>query len=235
MRRAALLVTLLLPAIVQAQDLALTMLVYPNAGVFESAPGKGLGGPGGAVLQRMQALSGVKLHQQLVPIPRAQVMLKHKPGHCMVALARTPERETQHLWAGPWARGATAIFARADDKRPIQHPRDLQGRSIVVLRDSGAADWLKAQGLPALEVKDNATGLRMLRAGRVDYWVANDVAAQFIIRAEHGPAPRALHSLGRIDLYVACHPDSNPAAVAALDATIARMRRGGELAEFGLR
>ena len=235
MTRAPLLFSLLLHTAAQAQGLALEMLVYPNAGVFESAPGKGPGGPGGAMLQRLQALSGVKLHQQLMPIPRALVTLKHKPGHCMVALTRTPERETQHLWAGPWARGATTIYARSDDTRRFQQPADLRGRSIVVLRDSGPADWLKAQGLPALEVKDNTTGLRMLQAGRVDYWIANDLAAQFVVRAEGGPPPRPLHHLSRIDLYMACHPDSDPAAVAALDAAIARLRRNGELAEFGMR
>ncbi|MFN3305374.1 MAG: substrate-binding periplasmic protein [Roseateles sp.] len=235
MPRAALLLALLLPAAAPAQDLALEMLVYPNAGVFESAPGKGPSGPGGAMLQRLQALSGVRLNQQLVPIPRALVMLKHNPGHCAVALTRTPERETQHLWAGPWARGATAIFVREDDQRPFRAPSDLQGHRIVVLRESGAAEWLKTQGLPALEVKDNTTGLRMLQAGRVDYWVANDLAAQFVIRAERGPTPRLLHSLGRIDLYMACHPQSDPAAVAALDAAITQLRRNGELTEFGLR
>jgi polar amino acid transport system substrate-binding protein len=230
-----LLLASLLPATARAQGLALEMLVFPNAGVFEEAPGKGPGGPGGAMLQRLQAVSGVQLHQRLMPAPRALVTLKHNPGHCMIALTRTPEREMQYLWAGPWARGATAIYARAGDARRYQHPQDLRGRSIVVLRDSGPADWLKAQGLHALQVKDNTTGLRMLQAGRVDYWIANDLAARFVVRAEGGPAPRQLHSLGRIDLYMACHPGTHRAAVAALDAAIARLRRNGELAEFGMR
>ncbi|MFG6415187.1 substrate-binding periplasmic protein [Roseateles sp. DC23W] len=236
MPRAALLLLLLLLAGSRAQAaLMLEMLVYPNAGVFEAAPGTGPGGPGGAMLQRVQALSGVQLHQQLMPIPRALLTVKHKPGNCMVAVSRSPERNGTLLWAGPWARGATTIYSRADDTRRIHDPRQLRGTRVVVLRDSSPADWLKAQSLPAIEVKDNSTGLRMLQARRVDYWLANDLAARFVIRAEGGPAPRPLYHFGRIDLYMACHPGSDPEAVGALDAALAQMRRNGELAEFGMR
>lgn len=237
MPRAALLFFLLLFAGPRAEAaLVLEMLVYPNAGVFEAAPGKGPGGPGGAMLQRLQTLSGVQINQQLMPIPRALLTVKHKPGHCMVAVSRSPERNDTLLWAGPWARGATAVYVRADDtRRPLRDALEMRGGSIVVLRDSAMSDWLKANGLPAVEVKDNTTGLRMLQARRVDYWLANDLAAHFVIRAEAGPAPRQVHHSGRTDLYIGCHPASDPEAVGALDAAIAQMRRNGELAEFGMR
>jgi len=235
MTRAALLLALLLHTAAHGQTRVLEMLVYPNAGVFEAAPGKGPGGPGGAMLQRLQALSGVTINQQFMPIPRALLMVKQAPGNCMVAISRSPEREGMLMWAGPWARGATTVYARADDTRTIEHPQELRGSSIVVLRDSAPADWLKSQGMPATEVKDNTTGLRMLQARRVDYWLANDLAAGFILRTEGGPAPRPLYNFGRIDLYIGCHPGTDPAAVAALDTAIAQLRRNGELAEFGLR
>ncbi|MDR7331863.1 transporter substrate-binding domain-containing protein [Roseateles asaccharophilus] len=236
MPRAVLLLSLLLMhAAAQAQAPVLEMLVYPNAGVFESAPGQSAGGPGGAMLQRLQTLSGVKLNQQLMPIPRALLTVKQKPGHCMVAVSRTPEREATLLWVGPWARGATAIFVRGDDPRRVHDPLEVRGGSIVVLRDSAPSDWLKSQSIPATEVKDNTTGLRMLQARRVDFWLANDLAAHFVIRADGGPAPRQVYNFGRIDLYMGCHTSTDPAAVAALDAGIAQMRRNGELTEFGMR
>lgn len=235
MPRVALLLALLLHAAAQAQPRVLEMLVYPNAGVFELAAGKGPGGPGGVMLQRLQTLSGVTLNQQFMPIPRAMLTVRQAAGHCAVGVTRTPEREGLLMWAGPWARAASTVYARADDPRSLHHPQELRGSSIVVLRDSALADWLKAQGIPATPVKDNTTGLRMLQARRVDYWLANDLAAHFIIRAEGGAAPRALHSFERMDFYVGCHPGTDPAAVAALDAAIAQLRRNGELAEFGLR
>ncbi|HEY9108954.1 MAG TPA: transporter substrate-binding domain-containing protein, partial [Roseateles sp.] len=127
------------------------------------------------------------------------------------------------------------VYGRADETRRINAPRELRGSRLVVLRDSVVAAWLKEKGLPAEEVKDNGIALRMLRAGRVDYWVANDLAANFVIRADASPAPRQLYSAGRIDLFIACHRATDPAALNALDAAIAQLRRGGELADFGMR
>lgn len=234
MRSACLIaLTLLLPPAARATEL--DILVYANAGVFEASPGQGPGGPGGAMLERMQALSGLTLRQQVLPISRALLLAEQRPGHCVVALARTPERETRYQWAGPWARGAMAIYGRSDETRQVEGPQDLRGRSVVVLRDSAPAAWLKEQGLAAEEVKDNSTALRMLQARRVDYWVANDIAGHFVIRAAGGATPRVMLSFGRIDLYFACHPNSDPAAIGALDIAIAQLRRTGELAEFGLR
>ena len=231
-RHLALLTLLLLqrPAL-SAQ--VLDVLVYPNAGVFESASGQP-GGPGGALLDRMQALSGITLRQQIVPIGRALALAEQKPGSCAVALSRTAEREARFLWVGPWARGAMTVYGRSDETRRVDGAQGLRGRSIVVLRDSSPAAWLKEQGLAAEDVKDNGTALRMLQARRVDFWLANDVAAYFVIRAGGGEAPRLMHSFGRIDLYFACHPATDPALLGTLDLAITQLRRNGELAEFGL-
>ena len=231
------LLTLLLPTLaagVHAQAQTLDILVYANAGVFEAAPGQGPGGPGAAMLARMQTLSGVTLRQQVLPISRALLLVDQRPGNCAVALSRTPERESRYLWAGPWARGAMTVYGRADETRPVEGAQDLRGHSIVVLRDSQPAAWLKEQGLAAEEVKDNSTALRMLQARRVDFWLANDVAGHFVIRAVGGTAPRVLYSGLHIGLYVACHPRSDAAVVRALDLAITQLRRSGELAEFGL-
>jgi polar amino acid transport system substrate-binding protein len=175
------------------------------------------------------------LNQQLMPIGRALATAEQKAGHCAVAASRTPEREARFVWVGPWARGALTVYGRADGTRQIAVPQDLQGSRIVVLRDSTPAGWLKDRGLAAEEVKDNGTALRMLQAGRVDYWLVNDLAAFFVIRANHGTPPRVVYSAGRIDLYIACHLDSNRTAVSALDAAVTQLRRNGELAAFGLR
>jgi len=232
-----LLLALLLPLhAIDVYAATLEILTYENAGVFEADTGKkGRGGPGSAVLGRMQQLSGISLRQHLVPLLRANAMTEQFPNHCSVAVPRTAEREPHFVWAGPWARGATTLYGRTDDTRRVSGPQDLRGSRIVVLRDSAPAQWLRQQQLAAESVKDNTTALRMLNARRADYWLANDIAAHFVIRAEGGLAPKPMYSTGRIDLYIACHRGSDPAAIAALDAAISRMRRSGELTEFGMR
>ncbi len=236
MRRHFLLLPLLLTvaAAVRAEEHSVEMLVYPNAGIFEVEDGK-LGGPGAVMLARLEAASGVRLIQQVMPIARALQTLVQKPGTCVVGLPRTSDRETLYRWAGPWASTAIGLYGRADEARRIGGPDDMRGASIAVLRDALPAAWLKAQGLQGHEVNDVGTGLRMLQAGRVDFWLGGDLPTRFAIKASSGPAPRVLYTFGRIDLYLACHPATSTVTVERMHAGVEEMREHGELKQFGVR
>lgn len=234
MPRAALPCLLLcLSAASHAQDPAIDLLVYP-AGIFEISDGR-LGGPGTTMLARLQTASGVRLNQQLMPVARAMQTVGLKPATCLVGLPRTPEREAQFRWAGPWASGNTVVYGRFDETRRVEGPQDLRNARIAVMRESRQAVWAKEQGLSSHEVNDVAVGLRMLQAGRVDFWLASEVSARHVIQTSGGPAPRALHSFWRVDLHIACNNDTPAATVERLQAGIDQLRRNGELAEFGVK
>lgn len=225
---------LLIGLAANAQAAAVDLLVYPNAGVFE-VEGSRIGGPGAQMLARLQSASGVQLKQQPMPIPRALQLLASRPDTCVVALPRTAEREALFRWAGPWASSVITLYGRADETRQVNGPADMRGTQIAVLRESNPAAWLKEHGITGQEVLDVSMGLRMLQAGRVDYWLGNDMAARFVIKTMSGPLPRALYSFGRIDLHMACHRDTPAAVVERLHAGIEQLRRSGELADYGLR
>ena len=42
--------------------------------------------------------------------------------------------------------------------------------------------WLKQHSLAAYEVNDVTTGLRILRAGRVDFWLGGNLPTRFIVK-----------------------------------------------------
>ncbi|MBV8036985.1 hypothetical protein [Roseateles sp.] len=75
----------------------------------------------------------------------------------------------------------------------------------------------------------------MLRAGRVDFWLVNDLAGRSAIQHSDGPPPSPLHGFGRIDLHLACHRDVPAATADRLRRGLEQMRRDGELAVFGPR
>jgi polar amino acid transport system substrate-binding protein len=219
-------------AAVQAQ--AVDMLVYPNAGIFEVDKGH-VSGPGAVMLARLREVSGVGVNPQVIPFARALQPESLKPGTCLIALTRTPDREAQFRWAGPWSSSAIALYGRPNETRQVKGPEDMRGARIAALRAAPTATWLKDHGLDGYEVNDVATGLRMLQAGRVDYWLGNDMVTRIAIKASGEPAPRVLYSFGRIDLYLACHAETPAALVERLNAGLAQLRANGELAEFGLR
>jgi polar amino acid transport system substrate-binding protein len=232
--RPLLLLTLALPAQAQTLDL----LVFPAPGIFEVSSRNEVSGPGAVMLGRLGEVSGLALRLNPVPAARALQMLIHLPGHCAAGVPRLPEHEHQLRWAGLIASGALMLYGRADETRQVGGPQDLRGATIVAQRESFPAAWLHEHGLSVHEVNDTVTGLRMLRAGRVDYWLVNDLAGQRAIQRiqrSEGPPPKPLRNFGQIDVYLACHRDLAPATAERLTAGLEQLRRNGELAAFGLR
>lgn len=213
----------------------LQLLVFPNPGLFDVATDGTVSGPGAELLAKLGRASGLPLGILAMPIPRALATAASTPGSCAVGLSRTPEREAAFQWAGPLASGALVIYARADETLAVQGPADLRGHGVVVQRESAPAAWLREQGVAAQEVNSSVTALRMLQAKRVDFWFANELAAEPVIRAEGGVAVKNLLTLRRVEAYVACHPATPQEPVEKLHQAIQKLRRQGELAEFGLR
>lgn len=218
-----------------AQAQQLQLLVFPNPGLFDVAADGTVSGPGAELLAKLGRASGLQLGILAMPIPRALATAGSTPGSCAVGLTRTPEREAAFHWAGPLASGALVVYARANETQALQGPLDLRGHGVVVQRESAAATWLREQGIPAQETNNSVSALRMLQARRVDFWVAHELAAEPVIRAEGG-APVENHlTLRRVDAYVACHLATPLEPVDKLRQAIQKLRRQGELAEFGLR
>jgi polar amino acid transport system substrate-binding protein len=227
--------TLFVLACGPAMALCLNLVVFPNPGLFDVEAGQPIGGPGGALLVRLGRVSGLTLNLESMPIPRALAAGAAAPGGCLVGLTRTPEREAHFQWIGPLASGALTVYARGDETRPLRDGSDLRGHSVVVQRESAAANWLRQQGIAPQEANHALSALRMLQAGRVDFWLANNLMADPVIQAEGGAPVRPHLVVARIDVYIACHPGTAPDAMARLQQAIQRLRRQGDLAEFGLR
>lgn len=218
-----------------AAALGLNLVVFPNPGLFDVEADQSIGGRGAALLHKLATASGLALNLQAMPIPRALATGAAMPGSCLVGMTRTTEREAHFQWAGPLASGALIIYARGDDTRPLQQPADLRGHGVVVQRDSAPAAWLRQQGITPQEVSQPVTALRMLQAGRIDYWLANELSAAPAIQAEGGNAVKAHLVVTRIDVYIACHPGTPVELTARLHQALQKMRRQGDLTDFGLR
>jgi polar amino acid transport system substrate-binding protein len=214
---------------------ALDMLVYPNAGIFDIDDGGRISGPGAVLLDRLRELSGLPLEPTVIPFARALLPESLQAGACLIALTRTPDREARYRWAGPWSSSVIALYGRTGETRKVNGPEDMRGARIAALRAAPTAGWLKERGLDAYEVNNVAAGLRLLQAGRVDYWLGNDVVTRLTLKASGAAMPRLLFSFGRIELYVACHLATPAAIVGRLHGGLAQLRANGELAEFGLR
>jgi polar amino acid transport system substrate-binding protein len=231
----ALLPSLLLTTAAHAQPEAVEMLVFASPGLFKvSAKGK-ISGPGAHLVKRIGEVSGVKLHVKVMPVARLMQTLTQQPGHCTVGVPRLPEREPLLAWAGVVASSSMMLYGRLDETRAVAGVADLRDTVIAAQRESRPAAWVREQGLKLQEVRDSETGLRMLQARRVDYWLVNELLARTTFSGLGSEPARALQNFGRIDAELACHRHTAPAILDKLRQTVQTLRHDGELVPFGVR
>lgn len=232
----SLLPSLLLGLALQARAETVDMLVFANPGLFDVAADGRITGLGGELIDRIAAVSGVEMRIQVMPPARVLQTLSQQPGSCVAGVPRLPDNEALVQWLGQLASSSMMLYGRPDEQRRVSATRDLRGTVIAAQRNSLPATWLRDQGLQVQEVRDTLTGLRMLQARRVDYWLVNELVAQRFLQSLGGEPPvRPLQNFGRIDAHLACHRDTAPAALDKLRAAMEQLRRNGELVPFGVR
>lgn len=234
MRRA--LLTSLLTLALNGPALALEMLVFTNPGLFEQAADGRITGPGGDMLSRISAVSGVDFKVQVMPAARVMQTLVQQPGSCAAGVPRLPDNESQLRWLGLLASAPMMLYGRNDETRIVADVNDLRHAVVAATRNSRPAAWLREQGVAMQEVRDTVTGLRMLQARRVDFWLVNDLAAQPVVQPHSGELlARPLQNFGLIKAFLACHRDTPPAEMEKMRLAVEQMRRDGELTVFGVR
>jgi polar amino acid transport system substrate-binding protein len=233
--RRTLLLPLLLSLALHARADSVDMLVFASPGLFEVSPQGQLSGPGAHLVKRIGEASGVEMRMQVMPVARLMQTLTQQPGHCTVGIPRLPEREPLFAWAGLVASSSLMLYGRLDETRIVTSVDDLRDTVIAAQRESLPAAWLRGHELKMQEVRDAPTGLRMLQARRVDYWLVNELLARAAFRGLGSEPARPMQSFGRIDAELACHRDTAPAVLEKLRSAVERLRRDGELVPFGVR
>ncbi|MFG6485429.1 substrate-binding periplasmic protein [Roseateles sp. BYS78W] len=187
------------------------------------------------LLRLMAAQAGFGLEIQVLPWVRAVQLAEVDRNSVLFSLTRTPEREAQFQWVGPIAERRILLYKlanRADLK--LTQLGDLGSSRIGVVRDSAADRQLQAQGLrPGQQLEhglDDATNLRKLLAGRMEYIVLLDWAAAWNLRQLQLPYDTLQPVLTQDNsrsYYYGLRPDANPALVRRLQAALDSLRRDG--------
>ena len=187
------------------------------------------------LLRLMAAEAGLALELHVLPWQRAVQKAEAEAGSLLFSLTRTPERETQFQWVGPIAQRRILVYrlASRDDLR-LARLEDLGNARIGVVRESATDRLLQAAGLrPGVELEqglDDATNVRKLLAGRMDYVTLLDWAAAWNLRQLRLPY-ETLQVAMELDTtrsyWYGLRPDADPALVKKLQAALDAIRRDG--------
>ncbi len=210
-------------------------------GITENLPPLNYQEDGGAqgfsveLLRQMAASAGLRLELQVLPWQRAMQAAEANSRSVLFSLTRTPEREALYQWVGPIAQRRILLYKLASrTDLTLTQLSDLGAARIGVVRDSAADRQLQAAGLrpgKALEQGlDDATNVRKLLAGRMEYVALLDWAAAWNLRQLQLPystlQPVLEQDVTRSYFY-GLRLDADPALVRRLQAALEALRRDG--------
>lgn len=187
------------------------------------------------LLRLMAQGAGLRLALQVLPWQRAMQRAEAEPASVLFSLTRTPEREAQFRWVGPIAQRRILLYRLATRAElRLARLEDLGAMKIGVVRNSATDRQLQAAGLqPGVQLEhglDDATNLRKLLAGRMEFVALLDWAAAWNLRQLQLPYATlqpVLEQDTSKSYWYGLHPDTAPATARRLQAALDALRRNG--------
>lgn len=209
-------------------------------GATAEAPPSGLGVD---LLSEAARRLGLTLRFEFYPWPRAQAMVERSQADVLVGPYRTPERESRFAFTQQaFYEDALVFYARRDQQAPLWQGNfaALQGRAIAQVHGwaYGEAFERAAAQLHAGTVRDVATGLQMLRLGRIDLLASNERNTEPVLQQLRlsGTLQVSGPPLGQLRGHFACPLTTQGRRdCAALDQALGALRAQGRLRELGRR
>lgn len=195
------------------------------------------------LLRLMAASAGIRLELQVLPWQRAMQAAEATAHSVLFSLTRTPEREAQFQWVGPIAQRRVLLYKLASrTDLSMSTLNDLGTARIGVVRDSAADRTLQAAGLrPGVQLEqglDDATNVRKLLAGRMEYVALLDWAAAWNLRQlqlPYGTLQPVMEQDVTRSYYYGLRLDADPAVVRRLQTALDAIRRDGRYEKLRLR
>lgn len=226
MRRLGLGVALLLaPAALLADELVFTTEDYPPYN-FHDEDGQ-LSGISTDVLREAVERADVQASFRLLPWARAYAAAQQQAGACVYSTGRTEEREPLFEWVGPLSDNDWAAFTHPDADVQAESVGDLHMLRVGGFRGDATSAYLESRGVDIDYVSHDALNARRLEAGRIDVWVTGSRVAPWLAQRE-GTGPVDQQFVFReVDLYLACHPDTDAQILARLRSALQAMEADG--------
>ena len=119
-----------------------------------------------------------------MPWPRVLQVLAGPAPACVTAMTRTPAREKQYQWVGPFLPADHAVARKTPAPPWPGGDKPLAGLDVVVVRGDVAEETARTLGADEARihrVADPVIAARMLLAGRVDGWVYGEAVMRWTL------------------------------------------------------
>lgn len=221
------LVILMQPGVLaQEPELVLLTEHNPPASYLENHTDR-ISGVAVDVVEELLKVTKIRYRMALLPWNRAYRRATTEANVCVFPANVTPEREAVFEWVRPILTGGWAIFQTPDSELELRSLADLKRYSVIGKLDSTATEILEDElGEPIARAVDDVAAAKLLFGGRVDFWLTGRTSVIEAVRLAGVPMPKIAFDWKPAELGMACHPDTSPAILEALQkANIERLNR----------
>jgi len=171
----------------------------------------------------------------VAPWSRGYNKTLNEPNTVLFVTTRTEQREDKFTWLGPIASTRIGVIG-AVDSPDIAEPTDLADTRTATIRDDVAEQLLVKAGVSkdALHrVSDLDSILKLLEAGRVQYWAYETNVSKYALKNEGMlDGYEVKHVLKSGELYYAFNPDTDPKVIEAFREAFEAVKAEGKLDEI---
>ena len=167
---------------------------------------------------------------QLLPWPRAYIMVQNKPGSILFSTARTPQRERLFKWVGPITDLTIGLIALKKNNIQLQSLEDVKKYRVGTIRDGAPEQLVLKAGIEEKDLDRIASpesNIKKLQAGRIDLFAFSVPSTRYLM-IKLGIDPdnyESVFTLKHADLYYAFHKDTDDQLIQALNTTLQEFRQ----------
>ncbi len=164
----------------------------------------------------------------IVPLNEGLATVRNTTGSVIFSIARTPAREDQYRWIGPFASYNIVLFSRRSDNITISSGDDLSDYTIGAVTSDVSVDRLIDLGVSPENIitdPDPLELIRLLDNGTIDLFTSGDIAGNYFITLMNATPEsyRIVYRMDSIPLYYGFNKDTPDEIVTAFEAALHRL------------
>ena len=185
------------------------------------------------ILLQLMAKNNISIQRediQLLPWPRAYIMVQNRPGSILFSTARTLQREKLFKWVGPITNLSIGLIALKKNKIQLQSLEDAKKYTVGTIRDGAPEQLVLKAGIAEKDLDRIASpesNIKKLQAGRIDLFAFSVPSTRYLmIRMGIDPDNyESVYTLKQAALYYAFHKDTDEQLIQALNTTLQELKQ----------
>jgi len=160
------------------------------------------------ILQSIFSRSGVKAapNVKVVPLVEGFQQAQQDSSTCLFSIVRTPEREPNYNWVGPFSKVTFVVYSEVDSNLSIASVEDLNMYRIGTVNHTIEYDLLVGQGVDSSNIVLASTPaelLQMLQNDQIDVWAVGELTGHYEINSAGLDTKQfeQLYTIGEKEVY----------------------------------